>query len=507
MKIIRTNEVDPSDLSDQEREYVYNGMDCCVTAELLDVLQPQLDEATAATYDFSRQLQGPVLEMRLRGIKIDQARRAEVIEEYSDQLDRVEAQLERIVGEAFGVWQFNWRPNSRDLPGLFYDTLDIPPVMKNGRPTCDRGALEKLANYYIAKPIVERIIFLRDLMKKIGVLKTEIDKDGRMRTSYNIAGTNTGRLSSSFSEFGTGTNLQNIEESLRSVFVADPGYKLAYLDAQQGESRVVGAIEHNLFGDDRYLDACESGDLHTRVARLVWPDLAWTGKDRTDKVLAERPFYRHYSRRFMCKKIGHGTNYRGQPRTIADQAKVDIKLIKDFQPKYFAAFPAHQRWHAWVQERLYQDGYLVSLTGRKRWFLGRRDDDETLRAAIAYDPQGSLADILNYGMLETWRRKECQLLMQIHDAVLVQYPEAEEKTAIPKILEALRYPIKLAGGRRFEIPYDVATGWNWGKASKDNPDGLKEYRGTDHRRRTPEVSILDREFRDVHRVYGKHSRS
>jgi len=60
-----------------------------------------------------------------------------------------------------------------------------------------------------------------DLQKKIDILKTEIDKDGRIRTSYNIAGTNTGRLSSSFSEFGTGTNLQNIEESLRSMFVAD----------------------------------------------------------------------------------------------------------------------------------------------------------------------------------------------------------------------------------------------------------------------------------------------
>jgi DNA polymerase I len=505
-KIINTANIDPKDLSPQEREWVYNGMDCCITAELLEVLEPQLDNQTAATYAFSRELQGPILEMRLRGVRIDQARRHEVIEEYFWRMEALEAQLQKICGEAFNVWELNWRPNSRDLPYLFYDVLEIPPITYRGRPTCDRAALEKLSNYFIAKPIVDHIILLRELMKKIGVLKTEIDKDGRMRTSYNIAGTTTGRLSSSFSEFGTGTNLQNIEESLRSVFIADRGYKLAYLDAQQGESRIVGAIEHNLFGDDRYLDACEGGDLHTRVAQLTWPDLPWTGRLEEDRKLADRKFYRHYSRRFMCKKIGHGTNYGGKPATLSSQTKIDIKLIKDFQPKYFAAFPAHQAWHQEVQRQLYETGHQTTLTGRKRWFLGKRDDDATLREAIAYDPQGSLADILNRGMLEVWRRRDCQLLMQIHDAILIQYPEGEEDRVIPKVLRALEFPIELRGKRRFRIPYEVKTGWNWGEFNDENPEGLKDYHPGDSRRRRPEVSILDREFRSVHRLHGKQRR-
>src|SRR5262249_34741352 len=154
------------------------------------------------------------------------------------------------------------------------------------------------------------------------------------------------------------------------VFIADPGYKLAYLDAEQGESRIVGAIEGNLFGDWLYLDACEGGDLHTTVAKLVWPDaLPWTGDLGQDRSLGEQPYYRHYDRRFMCKKIGHGTNYGGKPRTLAGQAKVEESLISDFQPKYFRAFPAHQRWHANVRDRLWEDGYLITLTGRKRWFF------------------------------------------------------------------------------------------------------------------------------------------
>ncbi len=138
--------------------------------------------------------------------------------------------------------------------------------------------------YTVAKPIISHMSAMRELAKKISVLKTEIDGDGRMRTSYNIAGTDTGRFSSSFSEFGTGGNLQNIEEGLRSIFIADPGYKWAKCDAKSGESFVVGAIEWNLFDDPRYLEACETGDPHTAVARICWPSLSWTGQLKQDKA-------------------------------------------------------------------------------------------------------------------------------------------------------------------------------------------------------------------------------
>jgi DNA polymerase-1 len=493
MKIIRTDQVAPEVASPQEREWVYNGLDCVITREVLDVLLPQLDNQTTGTYQFSRDLQAPILEMRCRGVLIDQARRAEVIDEYFTKLDQLEEQLNRIVGHGLGLWQFNWRSN-KDLHLLFYDHLGLPPIRRGGRPTVNREALEKLESYFSARLIVAHMLVMRDMQKKISMLKTEIDPDGRMRTSYNIAGTTTGRLSSSFSEFGTGTNLQNIEEALRSVFVADPGYKLAYLDAEQGESRVVGAIEGNLFDDWRYLDACEGGDLHTTVARLVWPDVvAWTGNLAGDRQLAEQPYYRHYDRRFMCKKIGHGTNYGGKPRTLAAQAKVEVGLIEDFQPKYFRAFPAHLRWHARVDRTLREDGHLTTLTGRKRWFFGRRNDDSTLREAIAYDPQGSLADILNRGMLSVWRSGDCQLLLQIHDAILVQYKEEKEDKIIPKIQEQLKVPIQLDNGREFLIPYGVQTGFNWGKYDeKDNPEGLKSYRGGDTRKRRAPIPILER---------------
>jgi DNA polymerase-1 len=494
MKIIETHKLDPLSIPPTERDWVYNGLDCCITAEVLEVLLPQLDNATQGTYNFSRALQGPALEMRLRGVRIDKFRKAEVIEHYYRKLDLLERNLERLVLEGVGMDSFNWRSNN-NLKELFYDKLSIPPIKRQGRPTVDRNALERLESYLIAKPIVTHIKAMRELGNKISMLKTEIDPDGRMRTSYNIAGTTTGRFSSSFSEFGTGTNLQNIEEILRSVFITDKGMKMAYVDAQQGESRVVGAIEWNLFKDGRYLDACETGDLHTTVAKLCWPGLPWTNNGEKDRELAELPYYRHYDRRFMCKKIGHGTNYGGKSPTLSTQAKVERRVIEDFQPLYFKAFPAHKRWHEHVEYTLRSTGYIISLMGRKRWFFGRRDDDATLREAIAYDPQGSLADILNNGLLNVWHCRDAELLMQIHDAILIQYPEEKEDEIIPKILEQLKHPIQLDHNRDFLIPYDVKVGWNWGKYdAKENPDGLKAYIPGDKRKRTKEVSLLDREF-------------
>lgn len=489
MRAIKTHELSPLTMptSETEKLWVYNGLDCCITSEVLNAIKPQLDNQSRAIYEFSKDLQGPVLEMRLRGIRVDQRRRMEVIKEYERQSLILSTNLQKILLGAFGR-DYNWNSPAQMLD-LFYGVLKLPVIKKRNTkgqftPTVDRNALERLDAHFFAQPFISHILGLRDINKKIGVLKTAIDPDGRMRTSYNIAGTTTGRFSSSLSDFGTGTNLQNIENKLRSVFIADPGYKFAYIDLEQAESRLVGAIEWNLFGDGRYLGACESGDLHTAVCRLAWTDLPWTQSLRANREVAEIPFYRQHSYRHMAKVLGHGTNYNGKPFTMAKHTKLDAKLIEAFQTKYFHAFPAHQRWHQAVAARLYTDGNLTTLTGRKRWFFGRRDDDTTIREAIAYDPQGSVGDILNRGMLQVWRLNICQLLLQIHDAILVQYPEQDEGRIVPVLCNAIKVPIQLNNGRTLLIPSEAKTGFNWGEFDpKTNPDGLKKWSGTDERRR------------------------
>lgn len=501
MKIVRTDLTTPADFKDQfEADQIYNGIDVLATRQVLDAQLPQFDETTRATYDFSLALQAPALEMRCRGVRVDRARVADVIDEMYEKLEVLQRNLERIVLEGVGMAGFNWR-SPRDLQTLFYERLQIPAIRKHGRPTVDRGAREKLEAYTVAKPIVAHLNALAELGKKISVLKTEIDPDGRIRTSYNIAGTDTGRFSSSFSEFGTGGNLQNIEESLRSIFIADPGTKWAKCDAKSGESFVVGAIEWNLFDDPRYLEACETGDPHTAVARICWPNLPWTGRLKEDKAIAEQPYYRHYTYRFMCKKLGHGSNYGGRADALAAQSKLPVEVVKAFQPLYFQAFP-HQRWHQWLESELALKGYLTSLGGRRRWFFGRRTDPDTIRAALAYDPQETLAKVVNRAMLYVWRTfyPDVQIMMHDHDALTFQYPEAREDEILTNLLPALIQPIPLKNGRTLAIPYDCEVGWNKGHYdARSNPDGLRSYTpGDAGRKRQPEVGLLDRLVRRAH---------
>ena len=125
MKIVDTSKAMLDELNSTEREWVYNGLDCCVTAEVLDALLPRLNKYTRKTYQFSKDLQGPVLRMRLRGVKVDQERRLDVIEDYRNRVDILEANLERIVRESTGIVGFNWRSLDH-LRLLFYDTFRIP---------------------------------------------------------------------------------------------------------------------------------------------------------------------------------------------------------------------------------------------------------------------------------------------------------------------------------------------------------------------------------------------
>ncbi|HEX4501781.1 MAG TPA: DNA polymerase, partial [Scandinavium sp.] len=271
--IWRTDQPHPN--SAAVAEQVYNGLDSCVTLEVLEALLPQLNEVTERIYDFERALQAPILEMQCRGVLVDQTERTKVYAYYEGIRNELQSIFDTIVQEGLGVSPINvgsWQQKQF----LLYEVLRLPPVREKGKITTNRKALERLRSNFYAEPICNHILALQDVRKKLGFLKTGIDPDGRIRTSFNIGGTETGRLSSYQSCFGTGTNLQNITGEMRRIFVADPGKKFAYIDLEQAEARGVGAIIWNLFKDSQYLDFCESGDLHTSVCMMTWPDLGWT---------------------------------------------------------------------------------------------------------------------------------------------------------------------------------------------------------------------------------------
>lgn len=486
-------------LTRDETDWVYNGLDCCVTLEILNELLPQLDSTTRPTYEFSKSLQAPILEMSMRGILIDENRRQSVLAGYTKQMAQLEAQLNEIIKDGIGC-EINWRSPTQ-LKKLLYNVMKLPPVRKRNAqgfmaPTANREALEKLSHYFIAEPVCTHMLALRDLEKKRQFLVTAIDPDQRIRSNFNIAGTNTGRLASSMSDFGTGGNLQNIDRDLRSVFIADKGMKFANLDLEQADSRNLGALcwtnffeSHGATWAGKYLDACESGDLHTTVCRMARPSLPWTDDPRANRAIADQIAYRNMSFRDLDKRLGHGSNYLGQPATMARHTKAPVKEITTFQENYFRNFACIPAYHERVKFELDNYASLTTLFGRRRFFFSRVSDPATLREAVAYSPQSMTADEIDTGILNLWRSNRVQLLVQVHDSILFQYPEELENEIVPWALEALKAPLDLIGGRRFVVPTEAKVGWNWGERHDNNPDGLIKWKGSDARKRSEQPTI------------------
>ena len=533
MKVYTSTDGSPT--STVEGLWFYNGLDGCVTLEVLEALLPQLDEITRATYERSLLLQAPILETCLHGIKIDQGNVNQTAARLMRDLISVQDGLKEILIEGLGlrpdevasfktekgtkVEKFMWN-SPLQLKQLFTRFGITIPKKRNAKgdyvPSLGRDELEKLLGYFHLGPIILHILAIRDINKRLGVLRSPVDRDGRMRFTLSIAGTDTGRLASYSSATGSGTNLQNITEELRSIFVADKGKKLAYIDLAQIQSRAVGAICWNLFHDGTYLDFCESGDLHTGVCMMTWKNFDWKGTGiealttpefyKHNRAIANMQFYRQDSYRQGSKKLGHATNFLGQPQQISKQTRIPADLIAAFQREYLSSFQAIPEWHKWLAKKLNKDGWITTLTGRRRWFFGRRWDPATVRQAAAYEPQDVESFINQEGMRRVWEavkrgriHASVKILVPVHDALLLQYDEEREDEIIPELLKVMKVEVPLMHGRSFIVPHDVAVGWNWQHAHNDkkelvNPDGLIGYNGKDLRARTAPVSILDRKF-------------
>lgn len=488
-------------LSPEHTLWAYNGMDCLVTAEIEEEIGAQLDDYTRHIYKFEMACLAPAMEMALRGIKVDAFAKNDKVRSLeldSSKLDEILFAYGTALGYGKGV---GINANSpKQLMRIFYDDLGLPKQYKYDRQkkeerlSVDREALEKLAKFPIANPLVKAILASRDTGKKLSVLRSGVDSDGRMRFSFNVGGTETGRWSSSKNVFGSGMNAQNITEEIRSIFTSSPGHKLAYIDLEQAESRAVAFLS----GDTAYRDACNSGDLHTEVTRLIWPRLPWTSDSARNKEIAEQKFYRQFSYRDMAKRGGHGSNYLGTPRTMAIHLKIEEALMRDFQSGYFRAFPGIPTWHGDTATTLQSTGSLTTPFGRRRAFLGRLGESSTLREAVAYCPQSLIADYMNAGVCRLWSWGQVSLLAQVHDAVLFEYPEGRDDLVL-EAAKILSHSINLLDGSTFSIPCEASIGWNWGKYKKDlNPYGIKKLKNSDDRTPPPSASspseILARRF-------------
>ena len=526
MLILDTLELEErsASLSDSEIYWTYCGLDCCVTYDVFNALDKQLDEVSRATYNTSMATIPVFLEMMLTGFPVDLEKRHEVLSHYVKELARLEAGWIRLCCEGLGIPADRSKrdkgrkplpinPSSpKDVQFLFHDILQIPEKKKRkkgqteARTTTDREVLEGFRSYYYAEPFVNFILAMRDCGKAIGFLRTKLDADNRIRCSFNVAGTNTGRANSSFSDMGTGTNLQNITGKLKNIFVPDDGWVLADIDLEQGDSRGVGAIAWNWFVESHgeawagsYLDACESGDLHTSVTRMAWGNLGWP-EDLDPKVcrtIADQLAYRDKSYRDLSKNLGHGTNYLGQPNTMAQHAHLPVSTIVDFQKNYFAGFPCIPAWQQETIRQVREERRLITPFGRRRYFWNDPNAVPTHNAAIAYSPQSTTGEFINRGAIQLQSHLNrnpkfpARFILQVHDSLVLMVKRQNLSETIPIIMDKLKVVLPLAKGREFSIPLGLKVGWNYGSESADNPHGLRKWKGTDDRSPPKRITSIE----------------
>lgn len=517
--IISNIEIDGLHLTQDETLWVYNGLDCCITSNVYEKLKPEITGPAEAAYNYERAMLGPAITMVCRGFLVDPAARVAVEKE----LEKEYAELQDYLDEltlCFWDKPLN-HASAPQMKKFFYETLQIPKITKvekgKTKITTDKDALEKIINDYVrAMPVAKTILAMREIKKKMDVVHAQLDEDGRMRTSYNVAGTETWRWSSSGSPFYSGTNLQNVTKELRSMFIPDPGYTIFYADLQNAEGRTTGYLS----SDEEYIKAAESEDMHTIVTQMVWSRLPWTGDPKKDRKIAERG-YLGKTYRDLAKRGGHGTNYGLSPISMARNLHIKQREAFRFQflylgldipyasierwekqvgtgeyaelleigevigdppelgepderiVSYHGRFPGIRQFHERTIAELQTTGAVINPFGFKRSFWGRLTDDATIREALAHVPQSTIGILLNVGLWRIWRELECagtglQILGQVHDAVVGQVPNNLVDKLMPRVIECLTNPLTIRG-KTMIIPVDVEVGNDWKNLERWQP--------------------------------------
>lgn len=423
----------------------YNAIDAAVTFEVAEGLVE--DAREHGVLDFYRSHVHPLImlyvEVQEHGVRVD-------AEKLTAARRQVEAEIEELRQRLQALAGFDLNVNSvKQMREFLYVTRRMPKrVSKSGALATDEQALRSLFAR-TADPALGVILKLRERRKLLSTyLTTPFDADGRMRCTYNVAGTETGRLSSSASIDGTGSNLQNVPHGMpRQVFVPDPGMVFVGADLSQAEARVVAWLAQ----DERMMDVFkQGGDIHKRNAALIFH------KSEADVTPDER---------YLAKRVVHASNYGMGPRKFAQIAGITEREARALLDRYFQAFPRIQSWHREVERQVRQGRTLVNPFGRKRVFM-ERIGPELFREAYAYVPQSTVADQLHRASLEIWARlpEPARIVLQVHDSIVVQCSESQVEEVKAIVREALERPIVIMG-RELVIPADVKVGSNWDEVS------------------------------------------
>ena len=201
--------------------------------------------------------------------------------------------------------------------------------------------------------------------------------------------------------------------NVRKLFIPDVGYTIADCDLDRADLQVVvwEADDHEL---KQMLH--EGVDIHSENAKVVG---------------FSRP---------MAKRFIHGTNYGGSSRTMARNCGITVHNADRAQAAWFGAHPGIKRWHERTEHQLRTTRSVSNRFGYRRFYFDRIEG--LLPEALAWVPQSTVAVVTNLGIVNLDANiPEVQILIQVHDSIVFQFPTAQASQLLPLIRPQLLIPI------------------------------------------------------------------
>jgi DNA polymerase-1 len=435
----------------------YAAEDADVTLRLWSALKPRLPaEHVATVYEtLERAMPSVLARMERRGISIDRQVLSRLSGEFAQKQGALEEEIKTLAGEPLN-------PGSpKQLGDILFGKMNLPGGTKTKTGQWSTGAreLEELAEQGHQLP--RKILDWRQVSKLRSTyteaLPTYVNPTThRVHTSYALAATSTGRLSSSE------PNLQNIpvrtEEGrkIRRAFVAAPGMKLVSADYSQIELRLLSEVAEVPALRKAFQDGI---DIHAMTASEMF---GVPVKDMPSEV------------RRRAKAINFGIIYGISAFGLANQLGIEREEAGAYIKKYFERFPGIRDYMDETREFCRANGYVLTLFGRKCHYPDIKASNASIRsfnerAAINARLQGSAADIIRRAMIrmegELDRAKlNAQMLLQVHDELIFEVPDGEVAKTMPVVKRVMEDAPHPAISLHVPLQVDARAADNWDEA-------------------------------------------
>lgn len=435
----------------------YAAEDADITGRLHRYLKPRLaEEGMTTVYEtLDRSLAAVLASMEKEGILVDRQMLHRLSNDFAERLAVLEKEIHSLAGHEFNI------ASPKQLGEILFGEMGLPGGKKNksGGFSTNVDVMEKLAGEGHEMP--QKVLDWRQLAKLkstyTDALQNEVNADtGRIHTSYSLASTTTGRLSSN------DPNLQNIpirsEEGrkIRQAFIPKPGHKLLAADYSQIELRLLAHIADL----DSLKEAFHNGiDIHAMTASQVF-GVPIEGMD---------PLIRR-----QAKAINFGIIYGISAFGLARQLGIGNKEAKAFIETYFERFPGIQKYMEDTKDFCRKHGYVETIFGRRCHIASINDKNGMQRsfgerAAINAPIQGAAADIIRRAMIRMPDALEqaglsAKMLLQVHDELVFEVPEDQMDQTITVVKDIMEQAALPAIDITVPLTVDCGIGDNWDEA-------------------------------------------